>query len=138
MSATPPATPTPVAPPATIVDFMALIKAMQGAGVTAAEEATSPKVTVELAPELQATIDQFQAAKEMLKYADAQKDVAEEKIRAALDGADIGTINGKPVIKVNQSHNSHLDAGIVKTAFPEAYEAAYKRTDYDYLTVPRR
>lgn len=124
--------------PATIVDFMALIRAMQGAGaVEAPAESAPPKVLKELPAELKATLDAFTAAKEMLKYAEQQKDIAEDKIRAALDGADIGTIDGHEVVRVNQSHNSHVDAGIVKTAFPEAYEAAYKRTDYTYLTVKR-
>jgi predicted phage-related endonuclease len=131
-------TPAPTPPAATIVDFMALIKAMQGAAATeVADTATAPSVTKELPPELRVDLDAFNAAKEMVKYAESQKDIAEERIRMALDGADIGTIDGKEVVRVNASHNSHLDSGIVKTAFPEAFEAAYKRTDYTYLTVKR-
>jgi len=124
-------------PPATITDFMALIKAMQGAGATAPEVPTPPSVAKELPRELMPDLAAFNAAKDMIKYANDQKDIAEEKIRLALDGADIGTIDGKEVVRVNASHNSHVDAGIVKTVFPEAYEAAYKRTDYTYLSVKR-
>jgi predicted aspartyl protease len=83
----------------------------------------------------QEALDAFVAAKELRAYAEGQKDVYEQIIREMLDGADIGTLKGKEVVRLNKSHNSHFDAAILRDGFPEAYEAAKKRTDYDYLSV---
>jgi hypothetical protein len=123
-------------PNATVVDIMRAIReADQQPDRPHVIEPEARKVLKELPDGAREAIDAFVAAKELKAYADAQKDAYEEVIRKMLDGADIGTIDGREVVRLNQSHNSRLDAQIVKSGWPEAFQAAYKRTDYDYLSV---
>lgn len=96
------------------------------------------KTVKELSEDIRPVIRAFEDAKALLKFADEQKDALEERIRQALDGADIGMIRGIEVVRVNASHNSHMDRPTLREAYPEAYEAALRRTDYTYLTTHSR
>jgi hypothetical protein len=96
--------------------------------------ATQPPLEVDLGVEMQSTVDEFALARELAKQADKLKKAAELKLRAALGDATTGTINGKPVIRVNSSTNSHIDSDTLLSAWPEAYAATRVETPYTYLT----
>ena len=98
--------------------------------------AAPEKTTKELAPEMMTAVIAFDNAKKLAKFAKREKKKFEAQLRDALDGADVGTIAGQPVVTRVHSHNSHCDAEVLKSAFPEAYEASLKKCDYDYLKVP--
>lgn len=123
---------------AVVHDLLARIKA---SGVTPTEtpEVTELPTQRELPRELVGNLQMFEDLKAIISWADGLKDEQENVIREALDGAKIGTIDGRPVVKVIDSHNSHFDRAKLKAGFPEAYEATLKRVDYDYIltTAPR-
>lgn len=105
-------------------------------GTKSNEVAAKPadkRATVELDPELRSVIQSFEDAKELAKFAEQQKDLAEAVLREALGDAKVGTINGEVVLTVNNGSNTRVDKGILQDAFPEAYTKALVRKTYTYL-----
>lgn len=74
-------------------------------------------------------------AREDKKKADAAIKDAEARVWAALAGSRTGTIAGMTVVRVQAGSNSHFDRDTLKTAFPEAYDAALRVTTYDSLRL---
>lgn len=115
-----------------------LFEALKGVDPSAVNgTAVVPEKTIkELDPAMMTAVKAFDNAKKVAKFAKREKKKFEKELRDALDGADVGTINGRPVITRVNSHNSHCDTEILRNAFPEAYEKSLKTCEYDYLKVP--
>lgn len=60
---------------------------------------------------------------------------AEARVRQFLAGSRSGTIAGQTVVRVVAGSNSHFDRQTLATAYPEAYEAALRVTEYDSLRL---
>jgi hypothetical protein len=88
-----------------------------------------------LDPAMEATIAEYNALKVALKELDAKKAAAEKAIRDALAGRDVGMINGVERIRVSHRNRSNIDRELLKTAFPEAYEATITETQYSVLVT---
>ena len=88
-----------------------------------------------LDPAMEATIAEYNALKVALKELDAKKAAAEKAIRDALAGRDVGMINGVERVRVSHRNRSNIDRELLKTAFPEAYEATITETQYSVLVT---
>jgi ABC-type transporter MlaC component len=77
----------------------------------------------------------FAEAKAAEAAAKAAKAAAEKIIREALGEATSGTFRGQTIVRLQSSSNSTLDRETIKTAFPEAYAAALRVTEYDFIKV---
>jgi hypothetical protein len=117
----------------TLQDALTQLQNINGAPATTTTP-TQPALEVDLGVDMQDTVDQFTLAREVAKQAEKLKKAAEAKLRAKLGDAKTGTINGRPVIQVNSSKNSHIDSDTLLAAFPEAYNATWVETPYTYLT----
>jgi len=75
----------------------------------------------------------FSNAKRAMKAAEERKKRAEAIIREGLGDAEIGYVEGMPVVEIMYSSNSGYDAETLITRFPEAAAAAFRKTAYSYL-----
>jgi len=82
---------------------------------------------------VEAIITKFNETKAAIKALQAQKDELDTQLREMLLGNDVGTINGVERIRVVQRNNSKIDRDLLKTAWPEAYEATLVETPYTVL-----
>lgn len=87
----------------------------------------------ELDTSVEALIVEFNEAKAAMKALEARKSAAEAAIREALAGNDVGTINGVERVRVQHRNRSNIDRELLKTAFPEAYEATQVESPYTVL-----
>ena len=94
---------------------------------------TRSENTTNLAPEVLALITEFNEAKAAIKALEAKKQAAENAIREALDGNDVGLIDGVERVRVQHRNLSKVDRELLKTAFPEAYEATLVESSYTVL-----
>lgn len=76
---------------------------------------------------------QFTAAKQTIKQAEAAKDAAEAALRALLGDAEVAEVDGEKIFKLQHSSNSKFDRALMMESFPEAYEATYVKTPYNYI-----
>lgn len=61
-----------------------------------------------------------------------EKSALTEELDAILGGAYIGLFHGAPVVSRVDSHSDNADLKKLLSAFPEAYTATVKRTEYHY------
>ena len=101
--------------------------------ITTTTEVTTTEATTELDPSIEATIVEFNAMKAAIKALEAKKQAAEAAIREALAGSDVGLINGVERVRVQHRNLSKIDRELLKTAFPEAHEAALVESSYTVL-----
>lgn len=102
--------------------------------VTKVTEVTTSSTSVELDNTPAASlIEEFNAAKEAIKALELQKKEVEMKIRELLAGAEVGTIAGAPRVKLITSSNSKINRDLLKSAYPEAYEATLEVKPYDFV-----
>jgi hypothetical protein len=87
----------------------------------------------ELDPQLLDVIKSFEDSKELMRFAEQQKELHEKVLREAMGDAKVGTIDGEVVLTVNNGSNTRIDKGILQAAFPEAYTAALVTKRYTYL-----
>ncbi len=102
--------------------------------ITKTEIVVEEGVTL-LDPAIEATIAEYNSVKVALKELEGKKATAEKAIRDALAGNDVGTINGVERVRVSHRNRSNIDRELLKTAFPEAYEATMTETQYTVLVT---
>ena len=91
--------------------------------------------TIPLTLEGVLALDEFINAKEAEKVAVAARKAADEKLRAVLGDAVVGTVNGIPAVKVVGSQNSRLNKSELQDKHPEIYNEFLVVTPYNYLKV---
>lgn len=94
---------------------------------------TKPAEAVELSAKAIKALAAFNRAKAAEAKAKAAKAKAEAIVRAALGEAVKGTVEGVAVVSVVSSKNTSFDREVMKSLYPEAYEATLRTTEYDYL-----
>jgi predicted phage-related endonuclease len=87
----------------------------------------------ELDPSMEEVILEFNALKLTIKALEANKARMDQKIREALKGSDVGTINGVERVRVQHRNMSKIDREMLKTAFPEAYQSTLIESAYTVL-----
>jgi hypothetical protein len=102
--------------------------------VTTTTTAVTTVNTVDLtATEAEKVLFQFIAAREAIKAHEAQKDLAEARLRELLGDAGVGMIRGVERFKLQNSTNSKIDRKALEAGWPEAYEATLVKTPYDFI-----
>lgn len=91
--------------------------------------------SVELSTEVQAIVSEFSATRLMITELEKTKKALEARIREALGDAETGTVEGVARLTVSPRTRVTIDSGKLAEAFPEAYEATNKVTEYTVLTV---
>lgn len=96
---------------------------------------TSVPSVVELGfnSEVRQALKAFKEAKEAEASAKAKKAEAEKVLRDALGGAVQATISGVVAYKLVNGSNRHADLKELAKAFPEAYEATLRVSEYDFV-----
>lgn len=101
------------------------------------EKAVSTRVDGKSAVELSEAgvkaLKAFNKAKATEAKAKATRAKAEAILRAELGKAVVATIQGLAVASVVSSKNTHFDRELMKSAYPEAFEATLRTTEYDYI-----
>lgn len=87
----------------------------------------------QLDPAMEAIIVELNEAKAAIKALEAKKSAAENSIREALKGNDVGLINGVERVRIQHRNLSKIDRESLKTAFPEAYAAVLSESAYTVL-----
>jgi hypothetical protein len=79
--------------------------------------------------------DSFMEAKRLAKQAEALKAEAETALRAfmAQHGVEAITVEGRTVVTLAKRNRTGVDTALLKSAFPEAFEATQTATAYDFL-----
>jgi predicted phage-related endonuclease len=98
--------------------------------VTTTTTTTRTEGVTELGASAEALIVKFNEAKAAIKALEAEKQAAENALREALAGNDVGTINGVERVRIQHRNRSNIDREALKTAFPEAYEATLTESGY--------
>jgi hypothetical protein len=91
------------------------------------------EIEVGFSVEARNALKAFKAAKEAEALAKAQKAEAEAILRSVLGEAQVAKIGGVPAFKLVNGSNRHANLNVLADAFPEAYEASVKVTEYDYI-----
>jgi predicted phage-related endonuclease len=90
---------------------------------------------VELKAKARKALTAFVEAKQAIKEAEAKKEQAEAELREAIGEATIATVNGFQVLSVAFRSRTNINAKLLETDFPEAYEATKFLSEYDFLNV---
>jgi hypothetical protein len=102
--------------------------------VTTTVTATTKVDVVDLtATDAEKVLFQFIAAREAIKAHEAQKELAEARLRELLGDAGIGLIRGVERFKLQNSTNSKIDRKALEAGWPEAFEATLVKTPYDFI-----
>ena len=89
--------------------------------------------TVELPPHAAELIRAFESIKTTLKGLEAEKARVELELRRLLMDTEVGTIDGVERIRVVKRNNSKIDRDMLRSAWPEAFEATLILTPYTVL-----
>lgn len=100
---------------------------------TATHTATKSPEVVELSPKARKALLAFSKAKSAETKAKEAKAKAEAILREALGEATKGTLDGVAVLSVVSSKNTSFDRELMKSLYPEAYEATLRETAYTYI-----
>ena len=100
---------------------------------TATHTATKSPEVVELSPKARKALLAFSKAKAAETKAKEAKAKAEAILREALGEATKGTLDGVAVLSVVSSKNTSFDRELMKSLYPEAYEATLRETAYTYI-----
>lgn len=107
--------------------------------MSVATQSKAPAVSVNFTnkPEVIAALKraaELKAIEKAGKDAEAErKQLEQDIIYAALGDAQVGIIRGVEAVKVRASSNSSVDKALLQSAFPEAFEATYRKTPYTFL-----
>jgi hypothetical protein len=79
--------------------------------------------------------DSFMDAKRLAKQAEAMKTEAEATLREFLtaNGVEAITVEGRTVVTLAKRNRTGIDSALLKSAFPEAFEATQTESSYDFL-----
>ena len=108
-------------------------KTMTTATVTTTSKVEVISVVTNLDPSVEALIVDFNEAKAAIKALEAKKQATETALREALNGNEIGHINGVERVRVSHRNMSKIDRELLKTAFPEAYTGTLVESGYTVL-----
>lgn len=100
---------------------------------TESNTATKSPDVVELPAKARKALLAFSKAKAAEAKAKEAKAKAEAILREALGEATKATIDGVAVVSVVSSKNTSFDREMMKSLYPEAYEATLRETAYTYL-----
>jgi hypothetical protein len=95
----------------------------------------SNKIEVGFNAEVRSALKQFADAKALAKQADEMKAQAEAILRSALGGNTEATVGGVSAFKIESRTRTNISAEVLKTEYPEAYEAAKSVSQYDFIKV---
>ena len=95
----------------------------------------SNKIEVGFNADVRSALKQFNEAKALEAQAKEMKANAEAILRSALGGNTEATIGGVSAFKIESRTRTNISADVLKTEFPEAYEAAKSVTEYDFIKV---
>jgi hypothetical protein len=109
------------------------IRGSQMANTVVAVKSNKTVEGVELSAKAIKALTTFNKAKAAEAKAKALKSKAEAILREALGEAKAGVVEGVVAVRVVNGANTHFDRELMKSLFPEAYEATLKTTEYDYL-----
>lgn len=91
--------------------------------------------SVEISSAVSAMITEFVETRDLIRALEATKKELDAAIKEALGDAEAGTLGGKVRVEVSHRSRETADSTVLKEAFPEAWEAAKKVTDYTVLVV---
>ena len=106
---------------------------MTTATVTTTSKVEVISVVTNLDPSVEALIVEFNEAKAAIKALEAKKQATETALREALNGNEVGHINGVERVRVSHRNMSKVDRELLKTAFPEAYAGTLVESGYTVL-----
>lgn len=92
-------------------------------------------VEVGFNPEVRKAIADFAEAANAEKEAKARKAVAEQVLRSAIGKAEFANVGGVPAFKIERRNRVDLKRDVLKSAFPEAFEAASYENPYDFISL---
>lgn len=92
-------------------------------------------VEVGFNPEVRQAIADFAEAANAEKEAKSRKASAEKVLRSALGKAEFGNVGGVPAFKLERRNRVDLKRDVLKSAFPEAFEAASYENPYDFVSL---
>ncbi|MHB8139640.1 MAG: YqaJ viral recombinase family nuclease [Vulcanimicrobiaceae bacterium] len=94
--------------------------------------------SIEAAPELVATLDQYQALQNNIKQLESQSQPLRDAIAVAIGEAETVTSNGTPIATYKRQSQERLDTTLVKTNYPDAAAACLKTTTFRRLHFVKR
>lgn len=109
------------------------IRGSQMANTVVAVKSNKTVEGVELSAKAVKALSAFNKAKQAEAKAKALKAKAEAILREALGEAKVGIVEGVVAVRVVNGSNTHFDRELMKSLYPEAFEATLKTTEYDYL-----
>lgn len=81
----------------------------------------------------EALIVEFNGVKAAIKALEAKKAEVEASLRGMLGNAEVGLIDGVERVRIAHRNLSKIDREMLKTAFPEAYQATLVESPYTVL-----
>lgn len=94
---------------------------------------TTTETSAQLDVADEAMIARYNELKALLKELEGEKAKIDADLRAKLGDAVVGMINGVERVRVVSRVTSKIDRDLLKTGFPEAFEATYVQTPYTIL-----
>lgn len=91
--------------------------------------------TTELPPRAQAWLDLLRTAREAVKDAKADEELAKRNLADMLGDAEEGTVQGRKVCTRKVSVRQTLDTDRIRDEFPEVYEKCLRTTEVTTLRV---
>jgi hypothetical protein len=76
---------------------------------------------------------EFEETKAAIKALEEKKAATEALLREMLGDAEVAIVNGTKLFKLVHGTNTSFDRELMKTAFPEAFEATLKTKPYTYI-----
>jgi hypothetical protein len=109
------------------------IRGSQMANAVVAVKSNKTVEGVELSAKAVKALSAFNKAKQAEAKAKALKAKAEAVLREALGEFQVGIVDGIVAVRVVHGSNTHFDRELMKSTYPEAFEATIRSTEYDYL-----
>lgn len=85
--------------------------------------------------EVRQAIADFAEAANAEKEAKARKAAAEKVLRSAIGVAEFANVGGVPAFKIEHRNRIDLNREVLRSAFPEAFEAASYENPYDFIAL---
>lgn len=101
--------------------------------VTSKTEVLRTEDVTELDVSAEALIAEFNSTKSAIKALEVLKASTEALIRGMLGSTEVGTINGVERVRIAHRSLTKVDRDLLKTAFPEAFEAVMVQSPYTVL-----
>jgi predicted phage-related endonuclease len=98
-------------------------------------EVATEKTAVSLDKATAEIITEFVSTRDLINNLEKTKKELEAKIKEVLGDAEVGVLDGKIRIEVSKRNRTGVSTEVLKTAYPEAYEASKTSTDYVVLVV---